>query len=95
MECMLTTKGLWEHTQTTSETDRAGDSKARAAIGLYLAEQHLETFRDCTTAKPLWEALGSEQTRLLLVCSEPRARQDVCNSRMSCQLCAWRLENLL
>ena len=58
MECMLTTKGLWEHTQTTSETDRAGDSKARAAIGLYLAEQHLETFREYATAKTLWETLA-------------------------------------
>lgn len=48
----------WEHTPTTSDTDRAGDANAPAAIGLHLAEQHLETFRDCSTAKTLWKTLA-------------------------------------
>ena len=31
VECLLVTKGLWDHTQTTSESDASGDAKARAA----------------------------------------------------------------
>ena len=59
VECLLVSKGLWDHThQTTSGTDRAGDAKARAVIGMHLAEQHLETFAEHKTAKLLWEALA-------------------------------------
>ena len=49
VECLLVTKGMWDHTQTTSEIDASGDAKARAAIGMHLAEQHLETFMECRT----------------------------------------------
>ncbi len=58
VECLLVSKGLWDHTQTTGGTDRAGDAKARAGIGMHLAEQHLETFAEHKTAKLLWEALA-------------------------------------
>ena len=66
VECLLVTKGLWDHTQTTSETDASGDAKARAAIGMHLAEQHLETFMECKTAKVLWETLAVLFRRLQL-----------------------------
>ena len=60
MRFTLISKGLWKHVINDGEvTDKDGDQKALALIGLSVMDHHLPMLGQRETAKAAWDALAA------------------------------------